>query len=56
MQDVPFLKLAALSSGLALLFVVYLARYVLRQPQGSERMATLSHMVQQGAGAFLRRE
>ena len=56
MQDVPFLKLAVFVSAATLLFVLYLARYVLRQPQGTERMAKISEMVQEGAQAFLRRE
>lgn len=56
MQDVPFLKLAVIVSAATLLFVLYLARYVLRQPQGTERMAKISEMVQEGAQAFLRRE
>lgn len=44
------------SAFIALAFVVYLVRYVLAQPQGNERMAHLSLLVQQGAMAFLRRE
>jgi K(+)-stimulated pyrophosphate-energized sodium pump len=44
------------AASLALLFVVYLIRYVLSKPQGNERMAELSRMVQQGALAFLKRE
>ena len=55
-MEVPFLKVAAGTSVLALLFVVYLARYVLAQPQGSDRMANLSRHVQLGAAAFLKRE
>lgn len=56
MYDVPFLKLSAAASLAALLFVVYLARYVLSQSEGTPRMAHLSHLIQVGAGAFLRRE
>ena len=44
---------AALS---ALGFVAYLASYVLSKPQGNERMAHLSRLVQEGALAFLKRE
>jgi K(+)-stimulated pyrophosphate-energized sodium pump len=40
----------------ALAFVAYLVQYVLSKPQGTERMALLSTMVQQGALAFLKRE
>ena len=47
---------AAGAAILALLFVVYLARYTLSKPQGNEKMAQLSLLIQQGARAFLRRE
>jgi len=40
----------------ALAFVAYLVQYVLSKPQGTERMALLSKMVQEGALAFLKRE
>jgi K(+)-stimulated pyrophosphate-energized sodium pump len=56
MTEVPFLNISVVASALALAFVVYLARYVLSQPQGSDEMARLSLLVQQGAAAFLRRE
>ncbi len=56
MQDLPFLKLSAVAAALALLFVLYLARYVLAQSPGTELMARLSRQVQVGALAFLRRE
>lgn len=55
-MDIPFLKLAGVASLLALAFVVYLARYVLAQSQGTERMAMLSKAIQEGALAFLKRE
>jgi K(+)-stimulated pyrophosphate-energized sodium pump len=55
-MDIGFLWIAAGASVLALLFVLYLARYVLAQPQGNETMARLSLAVQQGAAAFLKRE
>ncbi|MCF6286476.1 MAG: sodium/proton-translocating pyrophosphatase, partial [Candidatus Hydrogenedentes bacterium] len=55
-MEVPFLKLAVVASGIALAFVVYLVRYVLAQPQGSDHMADLSRMIQEGAVTFLRRE
>jgi len=54
--DVPFLKIAVAASAASLLFVWYLARYVLKQPQGTEQMAKISEMIQEGAAAFLRRE
>jgi K(+)-stimulated pyrophosphate-energized sodium pump len=56
METVPFLIISAGASGLALLFVLYLARYVLSKPQGTDQMAQISVLVQKGAGAFLRRE
>ena len=56
MSTVPFLKIAGGSAILALLFVVYLARYVLSKPQGNETMAGLSRKVQLGALAFLKKE
>jgi len=55
-MDVPFLVIAAGSAVLALLFLVYLAMYTLKQPQGTERMAELSRLIQEGALAFLKRE
>lgn len=56
MEDVPFLKLAVLASGIALVFVAYLARYVLRQSEGTPHMVQISQLIQEGASAFLRRE
>lgn len=56
MLDVPFLKLSATASIVALLFVLYLSRYVLSQHQGTAQMARLSHLIQVGALAFLKRE
>ena len=55
-MDVPFLKIACAAGVLSLLFVAYLARYVLAQPQGTDRMALLSRYVQEGALAFMKRE
>ncbi len=51
-----FLWTAGGASLLALLFVLYLARYVLSKPQGTETMARLSRHVQAGAATFLKRE
>ncbi|MFO7776632.1 MAG: sodium-translocating pyrophosphatase [Candidatus Hydrogenedentota bacterium] len=53
---VSFLYVSIVAAAAALAFVVYLARYVLRQSQGTEHMAKLSSMVQKGAMAFLQRE
>ena len=51
-----FLIVAGAASILSLLFVVYLARYVLSKPEGNEIMVRLSLAIQQGAKAFLKRE
>ncbi|MFA7692661.1 MAG: sodium-translocating pyrophosphatase [Candidatus Hydrogenedentales bacterium] len=51
-----FLIVAGASAVLALLFVAYLARYVLSKPQGTDRMVALSRAIQEGAAAFLKRE
>ena len=56
MYDPPFLRFSAAVAVVALLFVFYLARYVLAQSPGSALMARLSRQVQIGALAFLRRE
>ncbi|MFP4191938.1 MAG: sodium-translocating pyrophosphatase [Candidatus Hydrogenedentota bacterium] len=53
---VNFLWVSIIAAVAALAFVVYLARYVLGQSQGTEHMAKLSSMVQEGAMAFLQRE
>ena len=51
-----FLIVAAAASLLSLVFVGYLANYVISKPQGNEQMKQLSEMIQAGARAFLRRE
>jgi len=55
-MSIGFLKVSAAAAVLALLFVVYLIKYVLSKPQGNETMARLSRAVQEGALAFLLRE
>jgi len=55
-MELPFLQVAGIASVIALLFVVYLTRFVLAHPQGTPRMVELSNLVQEGAAAFLRRE
>ena len=47
---------SVIASVLALLFVAYLARDVVKQDHGNERMQEISHLVQLGARAFLKRE
>ena len=56
MDPFPFLKFGIGTSVLALAVAVYLIRYVLSKPEGTERMAMLSRMIQEGALAFLKRE
>ena len=51
-----FLKVSGAAGVLALLVVVYLAKYVLSKPQGTDKMAQLSRSVQKGAAAFLKQE
>ena len=56
-MEIPLYIWAAIGASLlSLAFVAYLARYTISRPQGSERMAQLSLLVQEGARAFLRRE
>ncbi|MGI6456617.1 MAG: sodium-translocating pyrophosphatase [bacterium] len=47
---------SVIASVLALLFVAYLARDVVKRDPGNERMQEISHLVQLGARAFLKRE
>lgn len=55
-MGIGFLKVSAVTAVLALLFAVYLIRYVLSKTQGNETMARLSKAIQDGALAFLLRE
>jgi K(+)-stimulated pyrophosphate-energized sodium pump len=41
---------------LALLYAVYLINWVLRQPQGNERMREIARAIQEGAQAYLNRQ
>ncbi|MFO7976909.1 MAG: sodium-translocating pyrophosphatase [Candidatus Hydrogenedentota bacterium] len=56
MGESGFLGVAGFASLCALAFVAYLAKYVLSKPQGNDKMAQLSKLVQQGAATFLKRE
>src|SRR5919201_518139 len=47
---------ALLCSGVAIAFGVGLTLWVLRQPAGTQRMQEISHAVQEGAAAYLRRQ
>jgi len=55
-MTIGFLDITGIASIVSLAFVAYLASYVLAKPQGTEKMAAISRLIQQGAGAFLRRE
>ena len=47
---------ALASAGVAILFGLYLTWWLLRQPAGNERMREISRAVQEGAGAYLRKQ
>lgn len=55
-MNIGFLDITGFTSLCVLAFVAYLASYVLSKPQGTERMAAISGLVQKGAAAFLKRE
>ncbi len=46
----------ALAGGLALLYAIYLIYWVLRQPEGNERMREIAQAIQEGAQAYLNRQ
>jgi K(+)-stimulated pyrophosphate-energized sodium pump len=46
----------ALAGGLALLYAIYLIFWVLKQPQGDERMREIAQAIQEGAQAYLNRQ
>ena len=48
--------ISVISAILGGVIVVYFARYVLKQPQGSEKIREISSAIQEGAMAFIRRE
>ena len=45
-----------LAGGLALLYGLYLITWVLRQPEGNERMKEIARAIQEGAEAYLNRQ
>lgn len=53
MSTLPF---ALLSSFVALLYGAYLIMGVLREPQGDQKMRDIAAAIQEGAGAYLRRQ
>src|SRR5258705_5370609 len=50
------LTLVIAASAVALLFAVFLARWVLSRPRGTPEMQKISDAIQQGAEAFLARQ
>ena len=51
-----FILYATLAGGIGLLFVIYLAQYVMKKDPGDIRIQELSGAIYEGAMAFLRRE
>ncbi len=47
---------ALVCSGVAILYGLYLTWWLLKQPAGNERMREISHAVQEGAAAYLRKQ
>ena len=47
---------ALLCAGAAVAYGIGLTFWLLRQPEGTERMQEISHAVQEGAAAYLRRQ
>jgi len=47
---------ALVCAGIAVLFGLYLTYWLLKQPQGNERMREISGAVQEGAAAYLRKQ
>jgi K(+)-stimulated pyrophosphate-energized sodium pump len=45
-----------LAGGLALLYAVYLIYWVLRQPEGDDKMRQIAQAIQEGASAYLNRQ
>jgi len=55
-MNFDLLLLAPLGSIIALLFAAYLAYYVLKQPEGTEKMIEIAQAVRVGARAYLKRQ
>jgi len=50
------LQLALACAGLAILYGILSARWIVSQPTGNERMQQIAAAIQEGAGAYLRRQ
>jgi K(+)-stimulated pyrophosphate-energized sodium pump len=56
MLEQQALWLALVCAGLAIVYGVVSARWILARPAGSERMQAIAAAIQEGAGAYLRRQ
>ena len=50
------LQLALVCAGIAIVYGILAARWIMAQPAGNERMQQIAAAVQEGAGAYLRRQ
>jgi K(+)-stimulated pyrophosphate-energized sodium pump len=48
--------LGVVGGAVALLFAMYLVSRILKMDTGTEKMTNISHLVQRGAAAYLRRQ
>ncbi|MGY1530273.1 sodium-translocating pyrophosphatase [Luteimonas sp. A649] len=56
MLEQQALWLALACAGLAIVYGIFSARWILAQPAGNERMQQIAAAIQEGAGAYLRRQ